>query len=55
MRATWRSPWSGYLVALVSTAIVVLLRLALADWLHDRVPLLLPWLSWSFWLPGAAA
>jgi signal transduction histidine kinase len=42
MRATWRSPMSGYLVALGSTAIVVLLRFALADWLHDRVPLLLP-------------
>lgn len=42
MRASCRSPKSGYLVALVSTAVVVLLRLALADWLHDRIPLLLP-------------
>ena len=42
MRATWRSPRNGYLVALVTTAVVVMLRLALADWLHDRVPLLLP-------------
>lgn len=33
---------SGYLVALLGTAVVVLLRLLLADLVHDPIPVLLP-------------
>ncbi|OAI46057.1 hypothetical protein AYO44_12045 [Planctomycetaceae bacterium SCGC AG-212-F19] len=58
MRQALRSSLHLFVVAVLCTVAVLFLRLVLADWLHDRVPLLLPLLVAVFlasWYGGFPA